>query len=233
MNKTCQQTRQYFEEMLPGIDCEGRDVVICPTYLSLKDAVEATAKTNVKIGAQNMHYEESGAFTGEVSAEMLKEAGVQFVIIGHSERRTYYAETNESVNKKVKKALLSELTPIVCVGENLDQRQKGETFDFVREQIEKSLEGINDERLVVAYEPIWAIGTGVTATSEQAEEVCEFIRGVLGEKCKENSEKIRILYGGSVNASNIKELMSCKDIDGVLVGGASLKSDFVKIVNYE
>ena len=189
------------------------------------------------MGAQNLHFEDAGAFTGEVSAQMLREIGVDYVIIGHSERRQYFGETDETVNKKLIKALASELIPILCVGESLEERETGKTNDIIEGQIKKGLQNISAEeieRVVIAYEPIWAIGTGKTATSEQANEVCVFIRKILAELFGTTaSERVRIQYGGSVKPSNIKEIMEQSDIDGALVGGASLiAEDYLQLVNY-
>ncbi|MBR5995179.1 MAG: triose-phosphate isomerase [Eubacteriaceae bacterium] len=233
MNKNVSQTKDFINELLPLIDTDKREVVLFPPFTSLTTAVSCTQGSFVKIGAQNMYFEDSGAFTGEVSAEMIRDTGAVRVLVGHSERRTLFGETDETVNRKLRKAFETGLLPIMCVGEDLDQRQKGETFDFIASQISNGLAGIENDGIVVAYEPIWAIGTGVTATSEQAEEVCGFIRERLAEQFGNAAERIRILYGGSVKAGNIKELMAMEDIDGVLVGGASLKSEFADIVNYD
>ena len=211
------------------------DMVICPVFTALSEVSEVLMDTNIKVGAQNMYWEDQGAFTGEISAVMLKDVGCKYVILGHSERRQYFAETDESVNKKIKKALEVELTPIVCVGENLDQREKKQTFDIVKSQIEKCLEGISAQdvvKIVIAYEPIWAIGTGKTATAQQAQEVHNFIRILLSKLYDEDiASQIRIQYGGSVKPENISELIKQEDIDGALIGGASLKIDsFVSII---
>ena len=199
-------------------------------------AVEAVKGTNIKIGAQNMYFEENGAYTGEVAPDMIAECGVEYVILGHSERRQYFGETDESINKKVKKAFEHGLKPIICVGETLEQREQGITEDLVRLQTKIALKDISKEdakKAVIAYEPVWAIGTGKTATSVQAEEVCAAIRRVLSEIYdEETAGEIRIQYGGSVNAGNAAELFAMPNIDGGLVGGASLKADFAKIVNY-
>ena len=212
------------------------EVVFCPPFVSLLLAVEATKGTNIKIGAQNMYYEESGAYTGEVSPAMVRESGCEYVILGHSERRGYFGETDEIVNKKVLKAYEHDLKPIICVGETLEQRDQGITVDLVRMQVKIALQGVSPEnakKAVIAYEPIWAIGTGRTATSVQAEEVCGAIRQVVNEIYgQEVADEIRVQYGGSVNAGNAAELFAMPNIDGGLVGGASLKADFAKIVNY-
>lgn len=237
MNTTPREALALIEELKPLVNNEEVDVVFCPPFVSLLPAIEATQGTNIAIGAQNMHFEESGAYTGEIAPNMLKEIGVQYVIIGHSERRAYFAETDEIVNKKVLKALEHDLIPIICVGETLEQREQGITIDLIRQQTKIALKDVTPEdakKVVIAYEPIWAIGTGKTATSQQAEEVCIAIRRVLLEIYNEEiSESIRIQYGGSVNAGNAKELFHMTNIDGGLVGGASLKADFGKIVNYK
>jgi triosephosphate isomerase len=235
MNKTPVQTKELIETLKPLIGSEEKtEVVFCPPYICLTTAVEAVKGTNIKIGAQNMYYEESGAFTGEVAPNMLKEAGCDYVILGHSERRGYFGETDELINKKVLKAFEHDLIPIICVGETLEQREQGITEDLVRLQTKIALKDVpasDAEKAVIAYEPIWAIGTGKTATNEQAQEVCGAIRKVLCEVYgKETAEKIRIQYGGSVNAGNAADLFAMPDIDGGLVGGASLKADFADIV---
>jgi triosephosphate isomerase len=189
---------------------------------------------NLRVGAQNMHYADNGAYTGEISAEMLTTLGVAYVIIGHSERRAMFNETDETVNLKVKKAFEKGLIPILCVGETLEQREKGQEKQVVKAQLEKNLEGLNKndiEHLVIAYEPIWAIGTGRTASAEQAEEMCAYVREVVKDLYGQAADKMRVQYGGSVKVDNIKEILSMPNIDGALVGGASLKADdFVKLV---
>ncbi len=237
MNKTPKEALELIETLKPLVaDREDVEVVFCPPFIDLIPAVEATKGTNIKIGAQNMYYEESGAYTGEVAPNMVKEAGCEYVILGHSERRAYFGETDETVNKKVLKAFEHELKPIICVGETLEQREQGITEDLVRLQTKIALKDVPAEKAVlavIAYEPVWAIGTGKTATSVQAEEVCAAIRKVLVEIYdEETAEKIRIQYGGSVNAGNAAELFAMPNIDGGLVGGASLKADFSKIVNF-
>lgn len=217
-------------------DCE---VAVCPpatALMSVKNVIDRH-KIDIKLGAQNMFYQSSGAFTGEVSPGMIKELGVEYIIIGHSERRQYFGETNEIVNKKVLKAFDSGLRPIMCIGESLDIRESGEAEGFVLNQVVECLAGINKGNiagLTIAYEPIWAIGTGKTATSKDANDMCSAIRGKIGDLYnKEISESVRIQYGGSVKPSNISELMGMSDIDGALVGGASLKvDDFIAIINY-
>ena len=223
-------------ELKPLVQNEDVDVVFCVPAISIVPAMEAAKGTNINIGAENMYFEESGAYTGEIAPNMLTDLGVKYVILGHSERREYFAETDETVNKKVLKAFEHGITPIVCCGETLAQREQGVTIDFVRQQIKIAFQGVSADQAktaVIAYEPIWAIGTGKVATTAQAQEVCGFIRTVFEELYdKETADQIRILYGGSVNASNAAELFAQPDIDGGLVGGASLKPDFADIVNY-
>lgn len=237
MNKTPSETATFINELSDKVK-QTKDIVICAVpFVCIPAALKASKRTKIKIAAQNMHYEDKGAFTGEVSAEMLVDLGVQYVIIGHSERRQYYNETDATVNRKVLKALKAGLKPIICVGESLEQRETGVTADFVRYQVGYALNGVSAEdmkNIVIAYEPIWAIGTGKTATNEQANEVCKTIRQALNEKYgKKVANATYIQYGGSVNVKNAAELFSMSDIDGGLVGGASLKSDdFCKIVNY-
>lgn len=236
MNKTASEALRLIEELKPLVATEEADVVFCVPAIDIIPAVEAVRGSNIKIGAQNMYYEESGAFTGEISPLMLKDAGVEYVIIGHSERREYFAESDETVNKKVRKAFEHGLTPIICCGESLLQREQGITIDWIRQQIKIAFLSVSPEQAadaVIAYEPIWAIGTGKTASTEQAQEVCAAIRECIEEIYGEATAlKIRIQYGGSVSAANAAELFAQKDIDGGLVGGASLKADFGKIVNY-
>ena len=213
------------------------DVVFCVPAIDIIPAMEAAKGTNINIGAENMYFEDSGAYTGEISPKMLADAGVKYVVIGHSERREYFAETDETVNKKVLKALEYGITPIICCGETLTQREQGITIDWIRQQIKIAFLNVTADQAkttVIAYEPIWAIGTGKTATTEQAEEVCAAIRVCIGEIYDQaTAEAIRIQYGGSVNAGNAAELFAQPDIDGGLVGGASLKPDFGKIVCYK
>ncbi|NLK98790.1 triose-phosphate isomerase [Defluviitalea saccharophila] len=236
MNKTPSEAVKLVEELKPLVNTADVDVVFCPPYVCLPAVLDAVKGTNIAVGAQNMHFEESGAYTGEVAPNMLVELGVKYVIIGHSERRAYFAETDEIVNKKVLKAIEHNLIPIICVGETLEQREQGITVDLVRLQTKIALKDVPAEKakdVVIAYEPIWAIGTGKTATSEQAEEVCAAIRQVVAEIYDASvAESLRVQYGGSVNAANAKELFEMGNIDGGLVGGASLKVDFSKIVNY-
>lgn len=237
MNNTISEGVKLIEDLKDLVKDSSCDVVVCPTFLSLESCVKAAKGTNIKIGAQNMHFEKSGAFTGEVSVDMLKELGIEYVIIGHSERRQYFNETDETVNKKVKVALENEIVPILCCGESLEQREGNTTEEVIEKQVTLGLEGIDKEEVknvVIAYEPIWAIGTGKTATSEQANDTIKFIRTTVAKLYGNDiAEEMRILYGGSVKSSTIKEQMAMSDIDGGLVGGASLKaSEFAAIVNY-
>ena len=236
MNMTPSQAVKLVEELKPLVVSDDVEVVYCVPAIDIVPVVEALKGTNVAVGAENMYFEEKGAYTGEISAEMLLDAGVKYVIIGHSERRDYFKEDDALLNKKVKKAIEAGLTPILCCGETLEQREMGVTMDWIRLQIKSDLAGVaaaDVANMVIAYEPIWAIGTGKVATTAQAQEVCGFIRTVFEELYdKETADQIRILYGGSVNASNAAELFAQPDIDGGLVGGASLKPDFADIVNY-
>jgi len=216
-------------------DIDEIEIVVCPPFTSLSDVHEALIDTNIALGAQDCYWEKEGAFTGEVSCPMLKSAGCRYVIIGHSERRQYFNETNETVNKKVKAALAAGLKAIVCVGEKLDERTAGRTFDVVKDHVENSLAGLTKDemlKIVIAYEPVWAIGTGVVATKEQAQEVHKYIRDLLQKMFGTDlARAVRIQYGGSVKPENIRELISQEDVDGALVGGASLKADsFTQIV---
>lgn len=237
MNKTPSETVKLIEELKPLVKNDDVDVVFCVPAISLTTAIDAVKGTNIAIGAENMFYEESGAYTGEIAPNMLTDIGVKYVIIGHSERREYFAETDETVNKKVLKAFEHKITPIICCGESLVQREQGITIDWIRQQIKIAFLNVTADQAkttVIAYEPIWAIGTGKTATTEQAEEVCAAIRVCIGEIYDQaTAEAIRIQYGGSVNAGNAAELFAQPDIDGGLVGGASLKPDFGKIVCYK
>ena len=236
MNKTPAETVTLINELKPLVVNEEADVVFCVPAVSLTTALDAAKGTNIAIGAQNMYFEESGAYTGEIAPNMLTSIGVKYVIIGHSERREYFAETDETVNKKVLKAFEHGITPIVCCGETLKQREQGVTIDFIRQQIKIAFLNVTADqakKAVIAYEPIWAIGTGKVATTEQAQEVCAAIRVCIGEIYDEaTAAAIRIQYGGSVSADSAPELFTQADIDGGLVGGASLKPDFGKIVNY-
>ena len=236
MNMTPSQAVTLCEELKDLVKSDSVDVVYCVPAVDIVPVVEAVKGTNVEVGAENMYFEEKGAYTGEISAAMLVDAGVKYVIIGHSERRDYFKEDDVLLNKKVKKAFEAGLTPILCCGESLEQREMGGTMDWIRFQIKSDLVGVSADQvkeMVIAYEPIWAIGTGRTATTEQAEEVCKGIRDCIAEIYDEaTAEAVRIQYGGSVNAGNAAELFAQPDIDGGLVGGASLKADFGKIVNY-
>lgn len=237
MNKNPEEAKKYLEEFIPLVNNTNAEVILCAPYLDLKCMVKHTNGTNVKIGAQNMHWEETGAYTGEISGSMLKSIGVEYVIIGHSERRQYFAETDETVNKKIKAAFANELKPIVCVGETLDEREQGKTKEVITTQTKLALEGLTNEQVentIIAYEPIWAIGTGKTATSEDANNSIKEIRDEICKIYGQNtSDRVIIQYGGSVKPTNAKELFNTSDIDGALVGGASLKpEDFAAIVNY-
>ncbi len=237
MNKTPSEAVALINELKTLVETNDADVIFCVPAISLITAVEATKGTNIAIGAQNMYFEENGAYTGEIAPNMLTEVGVKYVIIGHSERREYFAETDETVNKKVLKAIEHGITPIICCGESLTQREQGITIDFIRQQIKVAYLNVTAEQAkdtVIAYEPIWAIGTGKVATTEQAQEVCKAIRDLIAEIYDtDTANAIRIQYGGSVSAASANELFSQPDIDGGLVGGASLKADFGKIVNYK
>ncbi len=236
MNKTPSEAVALVNELKPLVANEDVDVVFCVPAIDIIPAMEAAKGSNICIGAENMYFEESGAYTGEISPNMLVDAGVKYVVLGHSERREYFAETDETVNKKVLKAFEHGITPIICCGETLTQRKQGIYLDWIRMQIKIAFQNVTADQAktaVIAYEPIWAIGTGETATSDQAEEVCGAIRACIAEVYDEaTAEAIRIQYGGSVNAGNAAELFAKTDIDGGLVGGASLKADFGKIVNY-
>ena len=237
MNMLPDAAIRFIDEITPMVKDTENEVVLCVPYTDLFYALLAAQNTNIKIGAQNMHWEESGAYTGEVSGKMLKAIGVEYVIIGHSERRQYFAETDETVNKKLKAAFANDLNPIVCVGETLEQREAGMANDIITSQTEKALAGLTEEQVantIIAYEPIWAIGTGKTATSEDANNAIKAIRNKISNLYGQNvAERVIIQYGGSVKSTNAQELFSMSDIDGGLVGGASLKVDeFAKIVNY-
>ena len=233
MNKTPAEAVTLANSFKP-LDTDKCDVVFCVPAVSIIPVLDAVKGTNIAVGAQNMHFEDSGAYTGEISAGMLSDAGVKYVIIGHSERREYFGETDETVNKKTQKAITAGLTPIICVGETLTQREQGITVDLVRMQTKIAFQGVpaaKAAKAIIAYEPIWAIGTGKTATSEQAEEVCAAIRAVVAEIYDEaTAGSIRIQYGGSVNGANAAELFCMPNIDGGLVGGASLKPEFADVI---
>ena len=235
MNKTRPEAKALIEELKPLVASADCEVIICVPYTNLETAVELTAGTNIKVGAENCHWAESGAFTGEISAQMLSEVGAEYVVIGHSERRQYFGETDKTVNLRVKAALAAGLKPILCVGELLEEREEGITTEIVSMQTKIALAGVTAEELkniVIAYEPVWAIGTGKTATADQAAEVCGLIRNVVeGLYGKTAADGISIQYGGSMNAGNCEELLSKEDVDGGLIGGASLKAaDFSAIV---
>ena len=238
MNMLPNEAIDYIQAFEPLVKDSKNEVILCVPYIDLFYCLMNAQGTNIKICAKNVHFEETGAYTGEVSAKMLKSIGVEYVIIGHSERRQYYNETDESVNKKIKAAFENELKPIVCVGESLDEREAGKTEEIITNQTRLALEGLSKEQVkatIIAYEPIWAIGTGKTATSEDANNSIKAIRAEI-EKLygAEVSEEVIIQYGGSVKSSNAKELFTTSDIDGGLVGGASLKpEEFSKIVNYD
>jgi triosephosphate isomerase len=237
MHMTKGEALDYISELKGKVEGTDVEVVICPPAIFLDSLKQGTKGSNIKIGAQNMHWEEKGAFTGEISPIMLKDLSIDYCIIGHSERRQYFGETNETVNKKIKAALNHDIIPILCVGETLDIRNEGNTESLLKEQITeafKDIDSMDAKKIVVAYEPIWAIGTGETATPEMANNAIAYIRGVIKDIYDETiSEEIRIQYGGSVKPNNAEELMNQNDIDGALVGGASLKADsFSQIVNF-
>ena len=235
MNKTPSEAVELVNLLKDLVKNDDVDVVYCVPAIDIVPVVEATKGTNVAVGAENMYFEESGAYTGEISAAMLVDAGVKYVIIGHSERRDYFKEDDVLLNKKVKKAFEAGITPILCCGESLEQRELGVTMDWIRLQIKSDLVGVTADQvksMVIAYEPIWAIGTGKTATSDQAQEVCKGIRDLIAEIYDtDTAEAVRIQYGGSMNAGNAAELLAKPDIDGGLIGGASLKADFGQVVN--
>ncbi len=236
MNNTASEGVALVKAIAPLVTEATCDVVVCVPAIDIPAVSEALKGTNIRLGAENVHFAEKGAYTGEISAAMLKEYGVEYVIIGHSERRQYFGETDETVNKRTLTALNAGLTPIVCVGETLEERETGKTENVLHRQLEEGLKGVEDiTKLVVAYEPVWAIGTGKTATAAQANETIGYIRKTLGELfCEKCAAKVRIQYGGSMNAGNCKELMAQEEIDGGLIGGASLKApDFSAIVNYD
>lgn len=238
MNKLPNEAINFIDKLTPLVKDTENEVILCVPYTDLFYALLTAQGTNIKIGAQNMHFEEKGAYTGEVSASMLKSIGVEYVIIGHSERRQYFNETDETVNKKVKAAFEHDLKPIVCVGETLEQREEGKAEEIITTQTQKALDGLTHEQIqntIIAYEPIWAIGTGKTATSEDANNAIKSIRDKICQIYGQNVGKsIIIQYGGSVKSANCKELFTTSDIDGGLVGGASLEpEEFAKIVNYD
>lgn len=237
MHYTVDEAVKVVEELKGLVKDAKAEVVVCPTFVCLDAVKKAVAGTNIKVGAQNMHFQEKGAFTGEIAPGMLEAMGIDYVVLGHSERRAYFNETDEDIKKKIAAAFAHNITPIVCYGESLEEREAGTTNSVIEAQIKVSLAGLSNEeasKVVIAYEPIWAIGTGKTATSEQANETIAAIRGMVAEMYgQEVADKVRIQYGGSVKPGTIKEQMSMSDIDGALVGGASLiASDFSQIVNF-
>ena len=234
MNMTPSEAKALCETLKPLVAGAETEVVFCVPAIDIVPVVEAVAGTEIGVGGENLYFEDKGAFTGEISGKMLVDAGCKYVIMGHSERRGYFGETDADINKKVKKAIECGLTPIMCCGESLEQREMGVTFEWIRMQVKLGLEGVAAEdvaKMVIAYEPIWAIGTGKTATTEQAQEVCKAVRDTVRELYGDaTAEEVRVQYGGSVNAGNAAELFAQPDIDGGLVGGASLKPDFAAIV---
>lgn len=237
MNYCVNKAEEFVSQIKDTINTDEVDVVICPNFVALDRISDLIYGTNIKLGAQNVYFEDKGAYTGETSVNMLAAVGVSYCIVGHSERRQYFNETDEIVNKKAKKLLEKDIAPIVCVGETLEERESEKMYEVVEKQVRNSLDGIDKDlvmnKVVIAYEPIWAIGTGKTATAEQANEMCKYIREVIAKMYdEETSQKVRIQYGGSVKPSNSSEILNMSDIDGALVGGASLTNDFVAIVNY-
>lgn len=239
MNKNKAEALALVKELKDKVSSlSGVDMVVCPVFTSLDAVCQELKGSNIKVGAQNAYFEANGAFTGEIAIDMISELGCEYIILGHSERRAIFGETDELINKKVKAVLDAGLTPIVCVGETLEDREANKTEDVVKEQCQGSLAGLTDDEMakcVIAYEPVWAIGTGKTASPEQANAVHTFIRNLLASDFSQDvADRVRIQYGGSVNPSNVKELMGMSDIDGALVGGASLKADsFFDLVNYQ
>lgn len=238
MNYTITEAEDFVSSIKNSINTELVDVVICPNFISLYNISNLLEGTNIHLGAQNVYTEDRGAYTGETSAPMLVSAFVDYCIVGHSERRQIFKETNEMINKKVKKLLENNIKPIICVGETLEQRESGKMFEVVSKQLEECIKDISADNIkdnvIIAYEPIWAIGTGKTASSDDANKMCQFIRKAIEIKYGEKiAQRVRILYGGSVKPSNVSEILNMEDIDGALVGGASLKNDFVAIVNYD
>lgn len=238
MNYTLSQAENFIYEIKDRINSDEVDVVICPNFISLDRVSQAIEDTKIKLGAQNVYFEDKGAYTGETSVDMLIAVNAKYCIIGHSERRAYFHETDEVINQKALKLLEKDVCPIICVGETLKQREAEEMFDVVGKQVEKALKEINEYQMkrnvIIAYEPIWAIGTGVTATVEQAEQMCKYIRDTIAKLYNESTaQAVRIQYGGSVKASNASEILNSENIDGALVGGAALTNEFVAIVNYD
>ena len=236
MNKTNTEAAEFVSKLVAEIgNISQFEIVVCPPFTALEKVVDIVSTSNIKVGSQNMHFEDKGAYTGEISADMLKAIGIKYVIIGHSERRHIFGEKDEWINKKIKKALEKGLTPIFCVGEKLEEREKGLTFNVVERQIKEGFYGLKKEeveKVVIAYEPVWAIGTGKVAQPWQAQEVHEYIRKLLNELYdEETAEKVTILYGGSIKPENYFGLITRKDIDGGLVGGASLKESFIELAN--
>lgn len=237
MNNTMSAAKTLIADLKPLIEGAEAEVAVCVPFTAIATVKKAIKGSNIKLGAQNVHFAENGAYTGEISAEMLKELKVEYVVIGHSERRQYFNETDETVNKRTAAALSKKIKPIVCIGETLSEREQGITEKVLTVQIDEGLKGFKSkdfDKIVIAYEPVWAIGTGKTATAEEANETIAFIRQRISKKFSAKiAEKVRILYGGSMNAANAKQLMSMPEIDGGLIGGASLKpNDFAKVVNY-
>ena len=237
MNMVPSEAVKLAEMLKPLVDTNEVDVVFCVPAIDIVPVKNVLEGSNIAVGGENMYFEDKGAYTGEISGDMLVDAGAKYVVLGHSERREYFGETNQDINKKVKKAIEKGLVPIMCCGETLEQRENGVAFDFIRMQIKEGLCGVDASdvaNMVIAYEPIWAIGTGVTATSSQAQEVCHIVRETVKEIYDDaTGEAVRIQYGGSVNGKNAAELFAMEDIDGGLVGGASLKEEFKDIVNYK
>jgi len=237
MNYTHQEAQKFIADNKDSFNSDKVEVVLCVSYLNLGTVQNGLVGTNIKVGAQNMHFEQKGAYTGEISADMLKNLGIPYIIIGHSERRQYFNETDETVNLKTKKALSSGITPIVCIGESKDERLTEQTNDILHTQLAAGLVDLTPQNIadiVIAYEPVWAIGTGLTATSEQAEDACAFIRNFITDKFgSEAADKVRILYGGSVSPANARELFHMPNIDGGLVGGASLVPSFAEVIHFE
>lgn len=235
MNNTLSEAVNFVQYLKDELnDISEVDIAVCPTYVCLSDVKKQLNDSNIKVGAQNVYFENKGAYTGEISVDMLTDIAIDYCIVGHSERRQYFGETDESVNKKIKKLIENSIIPVVCVGENLTERESSKHYELIKNQIIHAFDGIDEKSatsIVIAYEPIWAIGTGVTATPAQAEEMCSYIRNVVKEIYNENvAENIRIQYGGSVNITNSKELLTMPNIDGALIGGASLKPEFIDII---
>ena len=235
MNKTLAETREFLQIFVPAVQkVADVDIVIAPPFTALSSALDLIKDSNIQLAAQDIFWEEKGAYTGEISPLMLLDAGCKHVIIGHSERRQYFSEEDVVVNRKIKAAQKAGLGVIFCVGESLEEREAGKTFDVIKREVELGLAEVDPGNLVVAYEPIWAIGTGRTATTEQAQEIHAYIRKILGNLYGNTAEDIRILYGGSVTPDNVDSLMACKDVNGALVGGASLKPEgFARIVCFK